>query len=124
MKPNELKRSIQLMRDLPPFICLIVVCAVSLFFIPWWASLALFATGYCVLGYLTYLHAIKMVRTLTGLPAARTRALYSAAITGDWSKIKDEELVVRPKPDSEFPWRKSKLQNQLATHRQDCFAKA
>src|SRR5260221_2111477 len=76
MKPDELKRSIQLMRDLPSFICLIVICAVSLFFVPWWTSLALFAIGYCVLGYLTYRHAIKTVRTMTGLAHPRAQVLY------------------------------------------------
>lgn len=110
MKPNELIRSIQRMRDLPPLICLIVVCAVSLFFVPWWATLILFAIGYCVLGYLTYQHAIKTVRIMTGMTYPNAQRLYRAAITGDWSKIRDDELSLQQKA----AWG-SKLQTQLAT---------
>ncbi len=91
-------------RDLPSFICLIVVSAVSLFFVPWWAALALFAIGYCVLGYLTSRHA------MTGLAYPRAKVFYRAAITGDWSKIRDNELSIQQKPS----WG-SKLQMQLAT---------
>jgi hypothetical protein len=95
---NELKRSIPQMRDLPVLIGLIVVSAVSLFFVPWWASLVLFAIGYCVLEYLTYRHVIKTVRTMTDLAYPRAQRLYHAAMTGDWSKIRDDELSVRHKP--------------------------
>jgi hypothetical protein len=99
------------MRDRPLLICLIVVCAVSLFFVPWWASLGLFVAGYCIVGYLTYLNAIRAVRKLTGVNFNRANKLYKAATSGNWSEISNDELgQFAQKPN----W-KSKLEVQFAT---------
>jgi len=100
------------MRDLPPFICLIVLCAISLFFVPWWTSLALFVLGFCLFGFLTYLHAIKTIRWLTGLNYRRANKLYRATMTGNWSEIGDDELRSFQHKSA---WNSSKLQKQLAT---------
>jgi len=47
---------------------------------------------------------------MTGLAYPRAQVLYRAAMTGDWSKIKDGELTIQQKAS----WG-SKLQIQLAT---------
>lgn len=47
---------------------------------------------------------------MTGLAYPRAQVFYRAAMTGDWSKIKDDELAIQQK----LSWG-SKLQMQLAT---------
>jgi|HubBroStandDraft_6_1064221.scaffolds.fasta_scaffold3198727_1 hypothetical protein len=92
-------------------LCLLVISAVSLLFIPWWAALLLFLVGYCVAGVITLKVAVGKVERCTGLSRERARLLYRAALTGNWSEISDEELRHIPKN----PTFRSKLETQLAT---------
>ena len=92
-------------------LCLLVISAISLLFIPWWAALLLFLVGYRVAGAVTLNVAVGKVERCTGLSRERARLVYRAAITGNWSEISDEELQRIPKN----PTFRSKLETQLAT---------
>jgi len=92
-------------------LCLLVISAVSLLFVPWWVALLLFLVSYCVAGAITLKVAIGKVERCTGLSRERASLLYRAALTGNWSEISDEELQHIPK----IPTFRSKLETQLAT---------
>src|SRR5258708_35795728 len=62
-------------------LCLLVISAVSLLVIPWWAALLLFLICYCVAGVITLKVAVGKVGRCKGFSRERARMLYRAAIT-------------------------------------------
>src|SRR5215469_12119211 len=58
---------------------LLVISALSLLFIPWWAAVLLFLVSYCVAAAITLKVAVRKVERCTGLTRERARLLYRAA---------------------------------------------
>jgi hypothetical protein len=90
------------MRDVKPFLALVVVCGLLLLVVPWWIALGVFVVGYIALGHLTYQWAIVAIREVTGLDFYRANAVYKAALSGDWSKIPTNELRTPKIPTNEL----------------------
>ena len=67
--------------------------------IPSWAVILIYLCGFVFLawiGYRGYRNAVNLVGHVTGLDLERSRRLYDAALTGNWTDIPTEDLKYDP----------------------------